>query len=110
MLEPAILGALAAIDAGPVGLDHHAIDPARNHVGLTGEVGNPEAVDDVVGAQQQLDRLAGRQPQLVRRAIPRTRRPRAGTTSPTTRDMPVTSTESRSGAVEARVSWPTVIT
>ena len=62
----AVLGALAPKHPGRLGLDHHAVDAAGDHVGLAGEVRDPEAVDHVPRAQRHLDRLAGGQPHLVR--------------------------------------------
>ena len=66
VLETAIFGTLAAIDAGSVDLDHHAVDPAGDHVGLASKARDPEAVNHVVRAQEEFNGLADRQPQLVR--------------------------------------------
>jgi hypothetical protein len=60
VLGAAVLGALTTVDARPIGLDHHAIGSARDHVGLAGEARHPEGMDDVGRAEQQLDRRRGR--------------------------------------------------
>ena len=55
VLQTAELGALAAIDAGLVGLDHEDVRTVRQGVELAVQVGDPEAVDDVGRQQPQLD-------------------------------------------------------
>jgi hypothetical protein len=52
VLLAAVFGALSAEHAGAIGADHLAVDATGNEVGLPGEVRDPEAVDDVVRAEQ----------------------------------------------------------
>src|SRR5688572_32511660 len=65
MLETAILGALPAVDAGPIDLQPRAVQPSRHEVGLAVEIWHPEAVNDVSRFQVDQDRTSGWQVQLV---------------------------------------------
>ncbi len=58
MLQPAELRALAAIDAGAVGLDPLMIGNAGDHFGLAGQCRDPEGMDDVGAAEVDFDRNA----------------------------------------------------
>ena len=49
VLQAAELGALAAEDAGAVGLEHHVVRLPRDHVDLPVQLRHPERVDHVVG-------------------------------------------------------------
>ena len=53
--EPAVLGALALVQADLAGLHHPLVGPARHGVHLAGERGDPEAVDHVVGLDPETD-------------------------------------------------------
>ncbi len=65
VLQAAVLGALAEVAARPVRLDPGDVGLARDGVGLAGERGDPEGMDDIVGPQPDLHRHAHRHVQLV---------------------------------------------
>ena len=67
VLLTAVLGALPPVRAGLVRLDPHLVGPPRDHVRLPVEPGNPEAVDHVIGAEQDLDAPSHRDMDLVGR-------------------------------------------
>jgi hypothetical protein len=62
----AVLGALAAELARPVGLHAQHVRAAGDHVELAGERRHPEAVDHVGGLERELDRPSHRDADLVR--------------------------------------------
>src|SRR5581483_9315033 len=64
VLQAAELGALAAIGAGLVGAQPHAVDAPGNDIGLAGQMRHPEAVNDVYRFELDLDRLADRNVEL----------------------------------------------
>jgi hypothetical protein len=65
VLEAAELGALAAVQAGLVGLEGHQRGAARDQVLLARQAGHPQAVDHVVGLQLDDHRPADRHVDLV---------------------------------------------
>ena len=65
--DAAVLGALPAERAGPVGLQREAVRPSRDHVHLAAERRDPEGMDDVGAVEHELDPLADRHADLVGR-------------------------------------------
>src|SRR5690606_29626292 len=55
VLSAAVFGALAAINAWCGGSERIAVDPARDHIELAGQIRNPEAVNDIPRFQDELD-------------------------------------------------------
>ncbi len=66
VLGPAVLGALAAKDAGALGLHPQDVDAARDQVELAGKIGHPEAMQHVGRSKPELDVAADRDVHLVR--------------------------------------------
>ena len=65
VLEAAELGALSAVDAGLIGLQHQGVGGLWEEVELAVQLRHPEAVDDVGRREPQLDGLADGDVQLV---------------------------------------------
>ena len=65
VLNSAIFGALAAVDADLLGHEDDIVLPAGDEVLLAGEARHPEAVDHVVRVEPDPDRHAYRQVQFV---------------------------------------------
>src|SRR4051794_37505392 len=65
MLQPAVLAARAARAARPLRLEPHLVHLTRDDVGLSGDLRQPEAVDDVGGVQPDTPRYADGQMPLV---------------------------------------------
>jgi hypothetical protein len=68
MLHAAVLGALPAVDAGPVGLEPGDVRRPRYEVELALEGRHPQAVDDVTRPKAKPDSTTDRDMQLVGRA------------------------------------------
>ena len=66
VLLAAILRALAAIDAGPVGLEPGHVGLPGNELNLAAEARDPERVDDVFAVEGEAHRLSDRNVDLVR--------------------------------------------
>ena len=81
VLDAAVLGALADVRAGVVGGEAQFVELARNRIDLPRELRDPEAVDDVVGGEPDLDRPADREVDLVGGLDPRVRGSSPATTS-----------------------------
>ncbi len=65
VLQPAELGALAAIDAGPLGREGELVVAAGDQVLLAGEAGHPEGMDHVGRFELDAHRPADRDVDLV---------------------------------------------
>ena len=71
MLDAAELRALALVRTGAARNEAKGVDRAGDHVSLAAELGHPEAMDDVLGPQLELDDRADRHMHLVRGRHPR---------------------------------------